>query len=99
MLGSEGIVRIGGAKQTESMLSTRHAAPADGGAYLMNRFAEAYRAQLHHFVDCLLENEPPAVSGADALAAFEIALAATYAAQTAAPVTLAAVREGWRPER
>ncbi len=96
VLGSEGIVRIGGAKQPEPMLSTRHAAPA-AGAYLMNRFAEAYRAQLDHFVDCLLDDQPPAVSGADALAAFEIALAATYAAQTGTPVTLKAVQEGWRP--
>ena len=99
VLGSEGIVRIGGAKQPEPMLSTRHAAPAGGGAYLMNRFGEAYRAQLDYFIGCLLEDQSPAVSGADALAAFEIGLAATFAAQTSAPVTLAAVREGWMPER
>ena len=98
VVGSEGIVRVGGTKQPEPMLSTRHAAPADGDAYLMNRFGEAYRAQLHHFVDCLLDDQPPIVSGADALAAFEIALAATYAAQTGEPVMLKAVREGWRPE-
>ena len=97
VLGSEGIVRVGGAKTPEPMLSTRHAAPADGDAYLMTRFGDAYRAQLDHFVDCLLDDQPTAVSGADALAAFEIALAATYAAQTGGPVTLKAVREGWRP--
>ena len=80
------------------MLMTRHAAPAGGGSYLMNRFGEAYRAQMHHFVDCLLEDQSPAVSGDDALAAFEIGLAATYAAQTGTPVMLKAVREGWRPD-
>ena len=91
VLGSEGIVRVGGAKEPTPMLSTQHSAP-DEASYLMNRFGEAYRAQLHHFVDCIVDDQPPAVSGVDALAAFEIALAATEAAQTGQPVTLEAVR-------
>jgi len=93
VLGSEGIVRVGGTKEPAQMLSTRHGAPDEATSYLMNRFGEAYRAQLHHFVDCVREDQPPTVSGADALAAFEISLAATYAAQTEQPVTLETVRE------
>ena len=98
VLGTDGIVRVGGTQQPAPMLSTRHSAPGDAASYLINRFGEAYRAQLHHFVACLLEGRAPAVSGADALAAFEIGLAATYAAQTGAPVTLEAVRAGWTPD-
>ena len=93
VLGSAGIVRMGGTKEPAQMLSTQHGAPDEAASYLMNRFGEAYRAQLFHFVDCILDDQPPAVSGADALAAFEIALAATHAAQTGQPVTLEAVRE------
>ena len=92
VLGAKGIVRVGGTQQAPPMLSTQHGASDDAASYLMNRFGEAYRAQLHHFVDCIREDQPPAVSGADALAAFEISLAATYAAQTGQPVTLEAVR-------
>ncbi len=92
VLGAKGIVRVGGTQQAPPMLSTQHGASDDAASYLMNRFGEAYRAQLHHFVDCVREDQPPAVSGADALAAFEISLAATYAAQTGQPVTLEAVR-------
>ena len=93
VLGSEGIVRVGGAKEPVPMLSTRHSVADEASSYLTNRFGEAYRAQLHHFVDCLLDDQPPAVSGADALAAFEIALSATEAAQTGQPVVL----EGLKP--
>lgn len=98
VLGSEGIVRVGSASGPATLLTTRHAGPPAGASYLMDRFGEAYRAQLHHFVGCLQDDRPPAVSGADAVAAIEIALAATYAAQTGHPVTLGAVRAGWRPD-
>ncbi len=98
VLGAKGIVRVGGTQQAPPMLSTQHGASDDAASYLMNRFGEAYRAQLHHFVDCIREDQPPAVSGADALAAFEISLAATYAAQTGQRVTLEAVRENVKRE-
>jgi scyllo-inositol 2-dehydrogenase (NAD+) len=48
----------------------------------MERFGDAYRAQMQHFADCLRNGQPPSVSGVDALAAFEIGLAATRAYQT-----------------
>lgn len=99
VLGSAGIVRVGGTKEPAPMLSTRHGAPAADSSYLMDRFGEAYRAQVRHFVDGVREDRAPAVSGADALAAFEIGLAATYSAQTGQPVTLEAVRAGWKPDR
>jgi scyllo-inositol 2-dehydrogenase (NAD+) len=59
---------------------------------LMERFGEAYRAHMQHFAGCLREGTLPAVGGADALAAFEIGLAATRSAQEGRSVTLAEVR-------
>ena len=61
---------------------------------VVRRFGAAYRAQLRAFLAALRDGTPPAVTGIDALAAFEIGLAATYAAQTGEPVALDAVREG-----
>jgi scyllo-inositol 2-dehydrogenase (NAD+) len=54
----------------------------------MERFGDAYRAQMQHFVDCLRNGQSPAVTGADALAALEIGIGATQAYQTGLPVTL-----------
>jgi scyllo-inositol 2-dehydrogenase (NAD+) len=50
--------------------------------HFVRRFAVAYRAQIEHFVECWHEHRAPSVGGADALAAFEIARAATEAWQT-----------------
>jgi inositol 2-dehydrogenase len=92
VLGSEGAVNIGGYQHTPVLLLTRNGAQHDVMPYLMERFGDAYRAQMQHFVGCLREGTPPAVGGADALAAFEIGLAATRSAQAGRPVPLAEVR-------
>jgi inositol 2-dehydrogenase len=91
VLGSEGAVMIGTHQHTPVLLLTRAGAQHDITPYLMERFGDAYRAQLQHFVDCLSSGQPPLVSGADALAAFEIGIAATQSYQTERTVTLSAV--------
>jgi hypothetical protein len=40
------------------------------------------------FTDCLRGGQPPSVSGADALAACEIGIAATHPYQTGRPISL-----------
>jgi myo-inositol 2-dehydrogenase / D-chiro-inositol 1-dehydrogenase len=62
--------------------------------YLVERFGDAYRAQLQHLADCLLNGRSPSVSGAEALAACEIGVAATRAYQTGHPVTLGELQIG-----
>ena len=93
VLGSEGALNIGSYQQTAVLLLTREGAQHDITPYLMERFGPAYSAQIAHFAECLREGKPPAVGGADALAAFEIGLAATRSAQTGLPVPLAEIRE------
>jgi predicted dehydrogenase len=56
--------------------------------YLMERFGDAYSAQLQHFVDCLNSGQSPSVGAADALAACEIGIAATQAYHSGRPVIL-----------
>jgi predicted dehydrogenase len=69
------------------------AAPeADQTPFFVRRFAAAYTAQIEYFVDCLEQGRQPAVGGRDALAAFEIAHAATLSWQTGRPVALAELR-------
>ena len=91
ILGSEGAVTVGVHQYTPVLLLTRAGAQHDITPYLMERFGDAYRAQLQHFVDCLTNGQPPLVSGADALAAYEIGVAATRSFQTGRPIALSDV--------
>jgi scyllo-inositol 2-dehydrogenase (NAD+) len=88
ILGSEGALQIGRHQHTPLLLLTRGGAQYSVTPYLMERFRDAYRAQLQHFVECLRNDRPPSVSGEDALAACTIAVAATKAYQTGQPVRL-----------
>ena len=90
VLGSEGAVMIGVHQHTPVLLLTRAGAQHDVKPYLMERFGDAFRTQLQHFIDCLRTDQPPLVSGADALAAYEIGVAATQSYQTGLPVTVGA---------
>jgi scyllo-inositol 2-dehydrogenase (NAD+) len=98
VLGSEGAVVVGrstgaGANPNEVQLFTPAGDPDDETPHFVRRFGAAYRAQIEHFVDCVQRGRPPSVGGADALAAFEVGLAATRSWQTGRPVTVADVRE------
>jgi scyllo-inositol 2-dehydrogenase (NAD+) len=92
VLGSEGAVTIGVHQHTPVVLFTRTGAQHDIVPYLMERFGDAYRAQMQHFVNCLHDGQQPSVGGADGLAALEIGIAATRAYQTGLPVTLNELR-------
>ncbi len=77
VLGSEGAVTIGAHQHTPLVLLTRGGAQHDTVPYLMERFGDAYRAQIQSFVNCLHDGRSPSVSGTDAHAALEIGMAAT----------------------
>jgi scyllo-inositol 2-dehydrogenase (NAD+) len=88
VLGSEGAVMIGVHQHTPVLLLNRAGAHHDVMPYLMERFGDAYRAQLQHFVDCLHNGQSPAVGGAEAFAACKIGIAATRSYQAGRPVAL-----------
>lgn len=92
VLGSEGAVAVGGFQHTPVLLLTRTGARHDVTPYLMERFGEAYAAQLRHFVECLRTGQPPSVGGADALAALAIGVAATRSHETGRAVAVDEVR-------
>ena len=92
VLGSEGAVTIGVHQHTPVVLLTRTGAQYDTVPYLMERFGDAYRTQMQHFVQCLHEGKLPLVGGVDSLAALEIGIAATRSYQTGRPVILSELR-------
>lgn len=92
VLGSEGAVMIGVHQHTPVLLLTRGGAQYDITPYLMERFGDAYKAQVQHFVDCLVAGKTPQVGGADAYAAYEIGVAATQSYQTGRSVALKELR-------
>ena len=91
VLGSEGAVLIGVHQHTPVLLLTRAGAQYDITPYLMERFGDAYRTQIQHFIDCLLQGRPPLVGGSDALAAYEIGVAATRSYQSGRSVALSEI--------
>ena len=92
VLGSDGAVTIGVHQHTPVTLLTRGGAQYDIIPYLMERFGDAYRAQMQHFADCVRTGQSPSVGGVDALAALEIGIAATRAYQTSRIVALDELR-------
>ncbi|GAC1576672.1 MAG: scyllo-inositol 2-dehydrogenase [Ktedonobacteraceae bacterium] len=92
VLGSEGALTIGAHQHTPVVLLTRNGAQHDTVPYLMERFGDAYRAQIQHFAACLREGKSPSIGGTDALAALEIGIAATQAYQAGRMVTLNEIR-------
>jgi scyllo-inositol 2-dehydrogenase (NAD+) len=92
VLGSDGAVTIGVHQHTPVTLLTRSGAQYDVIPYLMERFGDAYRAQMQHFADCVRTGQSPSVGGVDALAALEIGIAATRAYQTSRVVALDELR-------
>lgn len=93
VLGSEGAVNIGVYQHTAVLLLTRGGAQHDVTPYLMERFGDAYRAQIGHFVSSVINGTRPAVGGKDGLASLEIGIAATRSLKEGRTVTLEEVRQ------
>jgi inositol 2-dehydrogenase len=95
VLGTDGALVVGGLTEPAVngvQLLAPAAATADETPFFVRRFAAAYTAEIDYFVDCLEQGRPPSVGGKDALAAIEIAQAATLSWQSRRPVALADLR-------
>jgi scyllo-inositol 2-dehydrogenase (NAD+) len=76
IVGSKGSILVGSLQQTPVTFLTR-----DGGTQILQdhflaRFASAYVAEVKDFIQNMLNDRPPRVSGEDGLRALEIAVAA-----------------------
>lgn len=88
--GTKGSIQIGYHRQTPILMMTAAGITHDVVPYFMERFENAYVAQVRDFVDRVAGGAEPAITGADALAALRISLAANRSFQLGTPVNVAA---------
>jgi inositol 2-dehydrogenase len=94
LLGTQGTLRIGYLRETPLVVMTRAGVAHDTVPYFMERFRDAYTAQLENFARNVLDGREPPVTIEDGLEALRIAVAATRARETGLPVEIASVPGG-----
>ena len=94
LLGTQGTLRIGYLRETPVMVMTREGVAHDTVPYFMERFRDAYTAQLENFARNVLDGREPPITIDDGLQALRIAVAATRARETGLPVQIASVPGG-----
>jgi inositol 2-dehydrogenase len=92
LLGTAGTLRIGWLRYTPVMVMTEKKVAHDTIPHFMQRFAEAYPAQLEDCAGNVLSGRPPSVTLTDGIEALRVALAATRSFHSGQPVEVASVR-------
>jgi predicted dehydrogenase len=87
--GTQGSLQIGYFRQTPILVMTKDGITHDVVPHFMQRFENAYLAQIQNFVENVQNRSEPSISGADAVAALQISLAATQSLQKNRTVTVA----------
>jgi len=90
--GTQGTLQVGYFRDTPVLLMTREGVSHDVVPNFIERFESAYLAQIQDFVNNVLENREPPITGADGVAALVVALAATKSFQEQRPVDIAEIR-------
>jgi inositol 2-dehydrogenase len=91
LLGTAGTLRIGWLRYTPVMVMTEKKVSHDTVPHFMQRFADAYPAQLEDFAGNVLHGRPPSITLADGIEALRVALAATRSYHTGQPVEVASI--------
>jgi scyllo-inositol 2-dehydrogenase (NAD+) len=86
--GTTGTLRIGYLRETPLFVMTKNQVAHDTVPFFMERFRDAYPAQLQNFVDNLRNDREPPITIDDAMGSLRIALAATRAQATGKAVSL-----------
>ncbi len=89
--GTKGCLQVGYFRHTPILVMTEAGITHDVVPHFMQRFERAYLAQIQDFVENVLEGRPPRVSGADAVAALRISLAATISYREERPVDVSEI--------
>jgi inositol 2-dehydrogenase len=88
ILGTKGTLQIGYLRETPLVVLTKNGVTHDAVPYFMERFEQAYIAQLENFAENVTQGQHPSITCADGLAALRISLAATVSLKEARPVTV-----------
>jgi predicted dehydrogenase len=91
ILGTNGALRIGYLRETPLTVMIKNNISHDVVPYFMERFADAYRAQLQNFVENVIQDRQPPVTIDDGIAALRAAVAATNSYHAQQPVEVATV--------
>jgi scyllo-inositol 2-dehydrogenase (NAD+) len=76
IVGSAGSILVGSIQQTVAIFLTKNGGTQTLADHFLTRFTDAYVAEVRDFVDNMLNDRPPRVTGDDGLRALEIAVAA-----------------------
>jgi scyllo-inositol 2-dehydrogenase (NAD+) len=76
IVGSKGSVFVGSLEQTPAALLSSNGETRPLADHFLTRFADAYLAEMRDFVNNMLHDRPPRVSGEEGLRALAIAVAA-----------------------
>ncbi len=85
VVGSKGSILIGGLRQNSATFLKPNNGSYELEDHFLSRFREAYVAEVIDFVDTILSDRAPRVTGEDGLRAVEIAVAAEKSLRVAAP--------------
>ena len=91
LLGTKGTLRVGYLRETPLMVMTKGQVAHDTVPYFMERFGEAYTAQLENFARNVLEDRKPPITVDDGVEALRVAIAATRAQKSGARVEIASI--------
>ncbi len=91
ILGLEGTIKIGYLRETPVTVLTKNSVAHDTVPYFMERFRDAYTAQLQNFAQNVLHDRTPPITIDDGLEALRIGVAATRAQETGTTVTVSSV--------
>lgn len=89
--GTKGSLQIGYFQHTPILVMTQEGITHDVVPHFMQRFEGAYLTQIQDFVNKVLKGQPPSLTGADAIAAMRISLAATLSCHEGRPVQVSEV--------
>jgi inositol 2-dehydrogenase len=89
LLGTEGTLRIGYLRETPLFVMKKNSITHDTVPYFMERFAQAYTAQLQNFAQNVLQQRPAPITIDDGLKAIAIAVAAHRSHETGQPASVA----------
>ncbi len=90
--GSAGTVRADNVLMSTVSICTERGSASDAlQNFFLERYAEAYRREMQHFVEIMQDNRTPAVGYRDAVAALVLAEAAALSVKRNTPVTVSSV--------
>jgi predicted dehydrogenase len=88
IVGSKATLMVGHLRQTASLVLTDAGGSHDVVGHYLDRFADAYEEEIKDFVETLLNDREPRVTGEDGRRALAIALAAHQSYRSGSPVKL-----------